>query len=479
MGLLSRFNLPARENAMRGIVLHSLILFLYDQADKLGDSLGIYVGDACHRLHEENARSISLVSDGVEAFTAINRSRNVTEWFIRQLETECAIHPTVHELRAYLLKIERGVRGALQSDFLQGYLPHFTKQQWLEYLSIADEILIPKKVSRYAAPVPSRYESSAATDDDDDHPISREATVTTNDKKRHCQVCNVKFTFDFINKENVCIFCTAKLEIAKAQRVAAPIPVRATVPQSGQHEVQSLPERPANSKPYFSILDLSTSSVTQPKDEAGDPRISREASGPLAISAGTEAPYQFVATSAVCSKCQTLFDPVVYPDGCPQCARCLTIEKNIIKPASPREPLRQPSVTATGHREENAPHITVPTKLRCKICNIDFALGYIDSENICKYCAAKLEAEKTSKVTAQTAPPDSFADRMKALHKISSSDMCSAEQCEKNADLRLGGKPYCLAHFYNAKSVMEARNPSTKSSLNSSAEWPFPTGSRP
>lgn len=248
--------------------------------------------------------------------------------------------------------------------------------------------------------------------------------------------------------------------------------------------------------PDFSIQDLGASFFTPPTDEDDDHPISREAASQIAGSAVTEAPSRIAPHFASCSICQTFFDPLICPNGCPQCARNIAIERNtapIVKHAPPPAPLRQPSVTASTKDAGNTPHTAVP-KQRCKICNIDFALGYVDSENICTYCAAKLEAEKASRVTApipeqtrvkkqedQVAPIQSEPAERSVVHgpalrtrsvspvtpdaaqivtnetlperpmhstPISHEDSpCDFPSCRSPSKKQLGDKRYCIAHL--------------------------------
>ncbi len=158
--------------------------------------------------------------------------------------------------------------------------------------------------------------------------------------------------------------------------------------------------------------------------------------------------------------------------------------------------LEEERLSDEKRKVENSPYEIIARR-RCKVCNLDVALGYISDENICMYCAEELKPKSAPRVTVQkpvsakvTTPTpnskkapapldtaDDFGDRMKALHKITPTDMCCAGECERHADLRLDGKLYCLAHYHMAKSALEARNTGIKSSLNPSATWPFPNGS--
>ena len=406
MGLFSRFNLPARENAMRGIALHSLILFLYAQAEDLSDGLGIGVGNACRSLHEENARSISLVSDGIEAVAAINRSRNVTDCFIQQIETECKCHPTVHELRTYLLRIEPRVRNTLQSDFLQGYLPHLTKQQWLEYWSTTDAVLIRGAVLPCATPAPTRHESSAATDKDADHPISREATPPVASRK--CPNCFNTFSRPLqAGSDFHCPHCMHK--IAASDVDAGCVEVSSTI----------------GGTPSF---------APQTKEEErlrawlGEPSHPVRGNGQCDYPGCRISPYKVLGANHYCMDhvprclvkgCSNRGLAII--DGFRLCrshseaykGKRLDLQNQYSttpQAQSPPEtnsiskPPNQPSVTANNRVASNTPQITVP-KQRCKICEMDFAVGYISPENICKCCALEQNTIKDAPAPASPSQP--------------------------------------------------------------------------
>lgn len=147
MKFFGRFNLVARDNALRGIALHSLLLMLYERADEYSDGVGLYIREACQQLHDENAQSIAMLRDNMEGMAAIQRSRNVTDWLVSNAESKCGLHPTVSHLREYLLSIELNVRAALQEDYRSGYLPHIDDRQWLEYWQQADCIIPVRRVS--------------------------------------------------------------------------------------------------------------------------------------------------------------------------------------------------------------------------------------------------------------------------------------------------------------------------------------------
>jgi hypothetical protein len=48
-----------------------------------------------------------------------------------------------------------------------------------------------------------------------------------------------------------------------------------------------------------------------------------------------------------------------------------------------------------------------------------------------------------------------FSDRMKSLHKITSTDKCDWPTCGKSAEVRHDGAPYCLGHYYEHKANAE------------------------
>jgi len=117
------------------------------------------------------------------------------------------------------------------------------------------------------------------------------------------------------------------------------------------------------------------------------------------------------------------------------------------------EPIR---CYTASYKKEDQYRVTTVT---CKTCGDVLSRIYAEDGEECDRCAAYAKPEfPASEASTGDEAPSSFEVRMKSLHKISPSDMCSWHECTRHADLRLNGIAFCTGHYYEKKSVEEKKS---------------------